>query len=74
MFLDDYKQFAENGKEIEKLIPTVRVCSQDRGMEFSIEKCTMLRMTNEKKKWKGQNCQIRKILKRLGKRNIMSTC
>ena len=42
MYLDDIKLFAKNEKELETLIHTVRIYSQNIGMEFSIEKCAML--------------------------------
>ena len=38
MYMDDIKIFAKNEKELETLIRTVRIYSQDIGMEFSIEK------------------------------------
>ena len=44
MYMDDIKLFAKNEKELETLIDTVRIYSQDIGMEFGIEKCTMLVM------------------------------
>ena len=37
MYMDDIKLFAKNEKELETLIHTVRIYSQDKGMEFSIE-------------------------------------
>ena len=40
MYMDD-KLFAKNQKELETLIHTVRIYSQDIGMEFGIEKCAM---------------------------------
>ena len=40
--------FAKIEKELETLIHAERICSQETGMEFSIEKCTMLIM----KSWK----------------------
>ena len=42
MYIDDVKLFAKNGKELETLIPTVKIYSQDIGMEFGIEKCALL--------------------------------
>ena len=42
MYMDDIKLFSKNEKELETLIHTVRIYSQDIGMEFSIEKCAML--------------------------------
>ena len=42
MYMDDIKIFAKNEKELETLIPAVRIYSQDIGMEFGIEKCAML--------------------------------
>ena len=48
MYMDDIKLFAKNEKELETLINTVRIYSQDIGMEISIEKCAMLVMKNSK--------------------------
>ena len=42
MYVDDIKIFAKNGKELENLIQTIRIYSQDIGTEFGIEKCAML--------------------------------
>ena len=47
--MDDIKLFAKNEKELETLINAVRIYSQDMGMEFGIEKCTMLEMKNSKR-------------------------
>ena len=47
MYMDD-KLFAKNEKELETLIQTVRIYNQDKGMEFGIEKCTILEMKNGK--------------------------
>ena len=44
MYMDDIKLFAKNKKELEILIHTVRIYSQDIGMEFDIEKCALLVM------------------------------
>ena len=40
--MDNIKLFAKNENELETLIQTVRIYSQDIGMEFGIEKCVML--------------------------------
>ena len=42
MYMDDINLFAKNEKELETLIHTVRIYSQDIGMEFGIDKCAML--------------------------------
>ena len=42
MYMNDIKLFAKNEKELDTLIHAVRIYSQDIGMEFGIEKCTML--------------------------------
>ena len=42
MYMDDIKLFAKNEKELETLINTVRIYSQDIGMEFGIKKCALL--------------------------------
>ena len=38
MYMDDIKLFTKNEKELETLIHTVRIYSQDIRMEFGIEK------------------------------------
>ena len=48
MYMDDIKLFAKNEKELEILMHTVRIYSRDIGMEFGIEKCTMLAMKSGK--------------------------
>ena len=47
MYRDDIKLFAKNEKELETLINADRIYSQEIGMEFGIEKCSMLVI----KKW-----------------------
>ena len=49
MYMDDIKLFANNEKKLETLIHTVRIYSQDIGMEFGIEKCAMLVMKSGKR-------------------------
>ena len=49
MYMDDIKLFAKNVKERETLIHTVRIYSQDIGMEFGIEKCALLVMKSGKR-------------------------
>ena len=48
MYMDDIKLLAKNEKELENLIHTVRIYSQDIGIEFGIEKCTLLVMKSGK--------------------------
>ena len=49
MYTDDIKLFAKNEKKMETLIHTVRIYSQDIGMEFGIEKCALLVMKSGKR-------------------------
>ena len=49
MYMDDIKLFAKNEKELETLIHAVKIYSQDKGMEFGIEKCAMLVMKSGKR-------------------------
>ena len=44
MYKDDIKLLAEKEKELENHIQTVRIYSQDIGMEFGIEKCVIVIM------------------------------
>ena len=46
--MDELKLFAKNVKELETLIHQVRIYSQNIGMKFRIEKCTMLVMKSGK--------------------------
>ena len=47
--MDDRKVSTKNEKELENLILTMRMYIQDIGMEFSREKCAMLKMKLGKK-------------------------
>ena len=49
MYMDDIKLFAKNEKELETLIHTFRIYSQDIGMEFGIGKCALLVMKSGKR-------------------------
>ena len=40
--MDDLKLYAENEKSLESLVQTVRIFSDDIGMEFDIDKCATL--------------------------------
>ena len=42
LFMDDLKLYSRNEKGLDSLLQTVRVFSEDIGMEFGIEKCAML--------------------------------
>ena len=46
--MDDIKVFEKNEIELETLIQTIRIYSQDIEMEFGIEKCAMLIMKSRK--------------------------
>ena len=47
--MDDIKLFSKNEKEQETLIHTVRIYSQEIGMEFGIEKCALFGMKSGKR-------------------------
>ena len=49
MYMDDIKLFAKIEKELETLIHTVRIYSQDIGLEFGIERFAMLVMKSGKR-------------------------
>ena len=44
LYMDDLKVYARNRKEPESIMNTVRVFSQDIGMEFGLEKCAIVLM------------------------------
>ena len=41
LYMDDIKLLVKNKNELETLIHTIRIYSQEKGMEFGLEKCTM---------------------------------
>ena len=47
LFMDDLKLQSGNEKGLDWLVQTIRVFSEDIGMEFSIEKCAMLVIEKE---------------------------
>ena len=48
LFMDDLKLYSRSGKELNSLVQTVRVFSEDIGMKFGIENCAMLVMEKGK--------------------------
>ena len=42
LFMDDLKLYAKNEKDLDSLVQTVRIFSDDIGMEFGIDKCAIL--------------------------------
>ena len=80
MYADDFI-FAKNEKELETPIITIRICTQDVGIEFGIEKCTMIKRWEKRNKgkkhqnisgWWGNNKKQRELeaeaMKKLEKR------
>ena len=49
LFMDDLKLFANNEKEIDSLVQTVRIFSDDIGMKFGLEKCSAMTMKRGKR-------------------------
>ena len=49
IYIDDIKLFAKNEKELETLIHVLRKYTQDKGMEYGIEKCAILEMKSGKR-------------------------
>ena len=49
LFMDDLKLFAKNEKEIDSLVQTVRIFSDDIGMKFGLEKCAAMTMKRGKR-------------------------
>ena len=54
MNMNDIKPPAKNENELEILSQTIRIHSQDIGMEFGIEKCAMSIMRSGKNKLKEE--------------------
>ena len=49
MYMDNIKVFAKDEKELENLVPTIRICSQVIGMKSDIEKCARPIIKNTKR-------------------------
>ena len=49
MYVDNIKVFTKNEKELETLIQTIRIYSQDLEIEFGCEKCVIMIMKNGKR-------------------------
>ena len=47
-FMDDFKLYSRNEKELDSLVQTISVFSKDIGIEFGIEKCAMLAIEKRK--------------------------
>ena len=47
--MNDIKLFAKNEKELETLILTIKIYSQDIEMEFGLEKCVMFILRSRKR-------------------------
>ena len=47
LFMDDLKLFGKNEKEVDSLVSTVKMISEDIGMEFGINKCGTATMNEE---------------------------
>ena len=66
LFMDDLKLYSQSEKGLDSLVQTVRVFSEDIGMEFGIEKCAMLVMEEGKiVKSVGIDLPDRKVIKSL---------
>ena len=48
LFMDDLKLYSRSEKGLDSLVQTVRVFSEDVGMDFGIEKCGMLEWRKER--------------------------
>ena len=48
LFMNDLKLYSRSQKGLDSLLQTVRIFSEDTGMEFGIEKCSMLVMEKGK--------------------------
>jgi len=42
--MDDLKLYGRNDREIESLVHTVRIFSEDIGMQFGIKKCATIKL------------------------------
>ena len=69
MYMDDIKLFSKNEKELETLIHTIRIYSQDIGMEFGIEKYA-LRVMKTTSNWRNRTTKSRQDQNTRRKRDL----
>ena len=73
LFMDDLKLYSRNEKGLDSLVQTIRVLSEDIGMEFGIEKCAMLVIEKGKiVKSAGIELPDGKVIKSLRKVKVIS--
>ena len=69
MYMVDIKLFAKNERELKTLIHAVRIYSQDIGMEFGIEKFTLLIMKSKKRNIiQGKELRIQEKIRTIGEK------
>ena len=74
MYMDDIKLFAKNEIELKTLMPKVRIYSQDKGIEYGMEKCAVLVMLAAKDAGPTEwNYQIKTRLEHSQKRKHTNT-
>ena len=74
LFMDDLKSYSRSEKGLDSLVQTVRVFSEDIGMEFGTEKCAMLVMAKGKiVKSVGIKLPDGKLSRRYRKMKVTST-
>ena len=67
--MDDIKLFAKHEKELETQIQTIRIYSEDIGMEFNTEKSAMLIMSGRKRQiTEGIELTDQEIIKTIGEK------
>ena len=71
--MDDLKLYSRNEKELDSVVQTIRVFSEDIGMEFGIEKYAMLVIEKGKiVKSVGMELLDAKVIKSLQKIEVIS--
>ena len=69
LFMDDLKLYGQNENQIDTLVNTVRIFSQDIGMEFGINKCAVLIMKRGVlSKNEGIQLPNEEVIKKCGRR------
>ena len=67
LLMDDVKLYASKSDEIDSLVQTVKVCTQDLGMKFGIKKCATLVLKRGKSScYEGINLGNNKIIGEVG--------
>ena len=74
LFMDDLKLYAKNVAELDSLVQTVRVNSEDTGMEFGIQKCATVEIRRGRMVGRMMDDKMKDIIRKEYYRRVRKIC